>query len=57
MMTAYKSYGWDIKDFPNAFDYYHNLITLPLHTNLSDDDVDYICQVLKKTISEKTLGV
>lgn len=44
MMTAYKAYGWDVKDFPNAFDYYRNLITLPLHTNLSDDDVNYICE-------------
>jgi dTDP-4-amino-4,6-dideoxygalactose transaminase len=42
MMTAYKAYGGDIKDFPNAYDYYHNLITLPLHTKLSDEDVEYI---------------
>ena len=42
MMTAYKEMGWDIKDFPNAYDYYANLITLPLHTKLSDEDVDYI---------------
>jgi len=52
MMTAYKAYGWEIKDFPNAFDYYHNLITLPLHTKLSNEDVDYICTILKKVISE-----
>ena len=52
MMTAYRAYGWDIKDFPNAFDYYHNLITLPLHTNLSNDDVNYICQNLKTVIYE-----
>lgn len=52
MMTAYKAYGWDIKDFPNAFDYYHNLITLPLHTNLSDEDVDYICWNLRDVFSE-----
>lgn len=42
MMSAYKAMGWDIKDFPNAYDYYHNLITLPLHTRLSDEDVEYI---------------
>jgi dTDP-4-amino-4,6-dideoxygalactose transaminase len=42
MMTAYKNMGWDIKDFPNAYDYYHNHITLPLHTRLSDEDVAYI---------------
>ena len=32
MMSAYKKMGWDIKDFPNAYAYYENLITLPLHT-------------------------
>lgn len=42
MMTAYKALGFDIKDFPNAYEQYHNEITLPLHTRLSDDDVDYI---------------
>ena len=47
MMTAYKSLGWDIGDFPNSFDYYHNLITLPLHTLLSDEDVDFICDALR----------
>ena len=42
MMTAYKKMGWDIKDFPNAYHLYENAITLPLHTLLSDEDVDYI---------------
>ena len=42
MMTAYKNMGWDIKDFPNAYKLYENVITLPLHTLLSDEDVDYI---------------
>lgn len=50
MMTAYKAYGWDIKDFPNAYDYYRNLITLPLHTKLSDEDVEYVCGCLKKCV-------
>lgn len=50
MMTAYKVYGWDIKDFPNAYDYYRNLITLPLHTKLSDEDVEYVCECLKKCV-------
>lgn len=52
MMTAYKELGWDIKDFPNAYDYYHNLITLPLHTCLSDADVDYVCESFKKAVRE-----
>ena len=51
MMTAYKALGWDIKDFPNAYDYYHNLITLPLHTLLSDEDVEYVCETLKEVVN------
>ncbi|WP_101912436.1 DegT/DnrJ/EryC1/StrS family aminotransferase [Megasphaera vaginalis (ex Bordigoni et al. 2020)] len=42
MMTAYKDYGWDIKDFPNAYNLYKNEVTLPLHTKLTDEDVDYV---------------
>ncbi len=42
MMTAYRSMGYDIKDFPNAFRQYENEITLPLHTRLTDDEVEYI---------------
>lgn len=51
MMTAYKELGWDIKDFPNSYDYYHNLISLPLHTKLSDEDVAYVCEVLRDVMS------
>lgn len=51
MMTAYKNLGWDIKDFPNAYDYYANLITLPLHTKLSDEDVEYICDCYKRVVA------
>ncbi len=42
MFTAYKNIGFDIKDYPNAYDNYVNEITLPLHTKLTDEDVDYI---------------
>ncbi|MCI8599773.1 MAG: DegT/DnrJ/EryC1/StrS family aminotransferase [Lachnospiraceae bacterium] len=52
MMTAYKILGWDIKDFPNTYDYYHNVFSLPLHTLLSDEDVEYVCETLKKVIKE-----
>lgn len=52
MMTAYKEMGWDIKDFPNAYDYYANLITLPLHTKLTDEDVDYIIMNFKEVVSK-----
>ena len=51
MMTAYKQLGWDIQDFPNAYDYYANLITLPLHTKLTDEDVDYVISNLKEVVS------
>ena len=52
MMTAYKELGWDIKDFPNAFEYYENLITLPLHTKLSDEDVEYVIENYKEVVKE-----
>lgn len=52
MMTAYKNLGWDIKDFPNAYAYYENLITLPLHTNLTDEDVDYVIENFKEVVEE-----
>lgn len=52
MMTAYKNMGWDIKDFPNAYAYYENLITLPLHTKLSDEDVEYVIENFKEVVKE-----
>ena len=52
MMSAYKRDGIRIEDYPNSFDYYHNLITLPLHTLLSDNDVDYVCKTLKEAVIE-----
>ena len=52
MMTAYKALGWDIKDFPNAYAYYENLITLPLHTKLTDEDVEYVCENFKEVVRE-----
>ncbi len=42
MMTAYKNLGFNIEDYPNAYNQYQNEITLPLHTRLSDEDVEYI---------------
>lgn len=52
MMSAYKKLGWDIKDFPNAYDYYINLITLPLHTKLTDEDVEYVIENFKDVAKE-----
>lgn len=51
MMTAYKAMGYDIKDFPNAYAQYHNEITLPLHTRLSDEDLNYIIENFIEIIS------
>ncbi|WP_278632149.1 DegT/DnrJ/EryC1/StrS family aminotransferase [Parabacteroides goldsteinii] len=42
MMTAYKALGFDIVDYPNAYNQYHNEITLPLHTSLTNEDVEYV---------------
>lgn len=42
MHTAYKNLGFDIADYPNAYAHFANEITLPLHTNLTDEDVDYV---------------
>lgn len=42
MMTAYKALGFDIKNYPNAFHLFENEITLPLHTCLTDEMVDYV---------------
>lgn len=52
MMTTYKELGWDIKDFPNAYEYYENLITLPLHTKLSDEDVEYVIEKFREVVGE-----
>lgn len=49
MMTAY---GGDCSDYPNSYDYYHNLISLPFHTLLSDDDVKYVCATLRQAVKE-----
>lgn len=47
MHTAYKKMGFDIKDYPNAFNMYRNEITLPLHTLLSDEQIEYITNRFK----------
>ena len=44
LLTAYKNLGFDIKDYPNAYNNYKNEITLPLHTKLTDEEVDYIIE-------------
>ena len=50
MMTAYKRLGFDIKDYPNAYHFFENEITLPLYTKLTDEQVDYILENFKDII-------
>lgn len=52
MFTAYKNLGFNIKDYQNAFGQYVNEITLPLHTLLSDEDVEYVIENLKGALNE-----
>lgn len=52
MHTAYKALGFDIADFPNAYAYFENEITLPLHTCLSDEDVEYVKENYVRILKE-----
>ena len=52
MMTAYKAMGYDIKDYPNAYHLFENEITLPLHTKLTDEDVEYVIASFKEALQE-----
>lgn len=52
MMTAYKNLGFDIADYSNAYNQYHNEITLPLHTLLSDEDIEYVISNFIDIISQ-----
>lgn len=54
MMTAYKNLGFDIIDYPNAYDMFTNEITLPLHTNLTDEEVDYVIENYSKIVKQYT---
>lgn len=51
MMTAYKTMGFHIKDYPNAYSLYENAITLPLYSILKDEEVAYIIQSLKEALN------
>ena len=52
MHTAYKKMGFDIKDFPNAYAQYSNEITLPLHTCLTDEQVEYVASNFAQIVKE-----
>ena len=52
MMTAYKNMGFDIKDYPNAYKQFENEITLPLHTKLTDEEVEYVIEKYCRIVGE-----
>lgn len=52
MHTGYRALGFDIKDYPHAYDMYKNEVTLPLHTKLTDDDVAYVIENFKDVLKE-----
>lgn len=52
LLTAYKNLGFDIKDYPNAHDYYKNEITLPLYSRLTNEQVDYIIEGFDDILKE-----
>ncbi len=52
MHTAYKNLGFDIKDYPNAYAHFANEITLPLHTRLTDEEIDYVADNYKEILRE-----
>ena len=52
MMTAYKALGFDIADYPNAYAQYRNEVTLPLHTRLTDENVEYVISNFVDIISK-----
>lgn len=52
MMTAYKALGFDIKDYPNAYNMFVNELTLPLNTKMSDEDVDYVIENFVDIVSK-----
>lgn len=52
MLTAYKNLGFDIKDYPNAYNHYANEITLPLYSRLTDEEVEYVIETAKEVLKE-----
>lgn len=52
MHTGYRALGFDIRDYPNAYEQFKNEITLPMHTCLSDEDIDYLAWTVKKAAAE-----
>lgn len=56
LFSAYRELGFDIKDFPNAYAFYVNEITLPLHTCLTDEDVAYVIEAFTEIVKDALAG-
>ncbi len=56
LLTAYRNLGFDISDYPNAYDMYRNGISLPLHTKLSDEDAAYVLDCLEEVMICEEMG-
>ena len=54
MLSAYRNLGFNISDFPNTYQYYIEEVTLPLHTKLSDEEVEYIIETFKEIVKDAT---
>ena len=52
LLTAYKNLGFDIGDYPNAYNLFKNEISLPLYSTLTDEEVDYIIENLLEVLKE-----
>ena len=55
MMTAYKKMGYDIKDFPNAFKHYENLISIPLFSTMTDEQNAYVIENFLDVLKQRGL--
>lgn len=53
LLTAYKELGFYIGDYPNAYEQYKNEMTLPLHTLLTDEEIEYVCESLREVLKEE----
>ena len=51
LLSAYKKRGFDIKDYPNAFDRYSNIISLPIYSTMTDEEIDYVIESFKKALA------
>ena len=52
LLTAYKNLGFDIQNYPQAYAHFENAISLPLHTCLTDEQVDYVIENYKQILGE-----